>query len=138
MMCAASVLIAVCWPGVSLAERPLILAMGLYGLTSGFLGYGLILFLVRPVPVLHGFLAVFVFYAGMVGLVVWLFLFAADVAYRAPMWGLARAQEFGLNITSHLGLVAAGFNAIQRSNVERRLSGGSEGRVYSSGSGGSG
>jgi hypothetical protein len=60
ILCAASVLLACCWRGVSLAERFLVLVMGLYGLISGFLAYGLVLFLVRTVPVHHRFMAVFV------------------------------------------------------------------------------
>jgi hypothetical protein len=124
------VFIAVGWPGVSIAERFLILVLGLYGLTSGFLGYGLVLFLLRVVPVLHRFLALFVFYAGIVSLIVGLLVLATDVAHRAPLWGLAGAEEFGLDVMSNLGAVAAGFNAIQRSTVEGHSGGGSESRTH--------
>src|SRR4051794_27820029 len=68
LLCMASVIVALAWPGLTLVERCLVGVFGLYGLAGGFLSYGLMLFLVRGIPVLHRGLAYLVFYAALISL----------------------------------------------------------------------
>jgi hypothetical protein len=114
LLCAASVACSISWPGLSAGQRFVIGVLSLFGLSSGFLCYGLLLFLARCVPVLNRALAFLVFY----GAVVSTLLLPVEYAYDASVGGVRAdftgAGGLALTLTANLGAWAAGFNALQR------------------------
>jgi hypothetical protein len=113
-LCAASVIAALCWPGLNLSQRFVTGVFGLFALAGGFLTYGLILFLVRGVPLLNRGLALLVFYVTLTSVLLlpFQYLYEAWVGVL-PAVGTG-ATEFALTLPANLGALAAAFNALQR------------------------
>jgi hypothetical protein len=120
IVCTGIVIAPFCWPGLTFVDRSLTAVIGLYALTSGFLLYGLGLFLIRALTPVHRMVSFGVFYAGLIGLVACLGFFVYAVADRRSMEGVGWAREFALNVPTNLGVLAAGFTAFQRGRIQPR------------------
>ncbi|MBS0422786.1 MAG: hypothetical protein JSR66_34080 [Proteobacteria bacterium] len=91
---------------------------GLYGLAGGFLNGGLVLFLVRGIPILNRGLAFLVFYGALINVILVPFRYGGGAWTGGLKADYSGAVEFALTLPSNLGALAAGFNALQR--TERR------------------
>jgi len=113
-LCGVSVILALVWPGLTPIQRGLVGVFALYGLGGAFLNCGLVLFLVRSIPLLNRGLAYLVFYGALINVIL------VPLRYSGGAWvgGLkadySGAVEFALTLPSNLGALAAGFNALQR------------------------
>ena len=110
--CAIAVVSGACFPGLDPAERALVLVLGLFGLASGFLTYGLLLFITRAIPAFHRPLALFLFYGGLLSVA------SAPAQLATGTTGTtsqhALAVWFALTFNGSLGVIATAHNALER------------------------
>ena len=108
------------WPGLTSGQRLLTLVAAFYGVASGFLTYGIVLLLLRVIPILHRLFAFILFYGALALIATALFQAGHALIVDDPFDAAQRALEFAAGLCGAFGVSAAAYGAINRTVSPRR------------------
>lgn len=112
--CAIGIAGAFLWPGLTSGQRFLTLVTAFLGIMGSFLASGFLLILLRVIPVLHAYFALFLFYVSLASTATSLLEAGYSLIVGDNFDPSQRALTFSLNLCGSMGVLAAANGAINR------------------------
>ena len=112
--CAAGFVSGLVWPGLTIGQRSLNLVAAFYGVANAYLMYGMLLMLLRCIPLVHTAVALVIFYVAL-GIAVVVPIDAVHgLIYDPDTDRVQRAIEFCVQFCGSFGVMAVAHKEINR------------------------